>query len=381
MSPDGERPGKAAMKSVLLFRIGSIGDTLMAVPAMWAVREHFAGAIVTLLCDFHPKKRYVLASDLLRGSGLYDDVLLYPVDNSPAGRLWRPLRMARLLATLRRRRFDALAYLVPTGRPPEAVERDRRFFRLAGIEHSVGFEGDFVLRAKAPGRPLARMPHEAEMLLARLAASGIRVPSPGEWRTDLGLGETEEREVAAWLEQLPGDVRRPWVSVGPGAKKPVCVWPAERYEAVVRTLIAEFGVWPVVFGGAEDRAVGERLLEAWGCGYSAAGRLGLRATMVAMRRCRLHVGNDTGTLHMAAAVGVPCVAISPSRCEPGLWDPYGEMHRVLRTPIDCEGCYLVECIERRMECILSITVEAALDACRSVLRATRADPASRAVPG
>ena len=48
------------------------------MPSLWAIREHFAAARLTMLCDHHPRKSYVLAPDLLRGSGIVDDFMLYP---------------------------------------------------------------------------------------------------------------------------------------------------------------------------------------------------------------------------------------------------------------------------------------------------------------
>ena len=55
-------------------------------------------------------------------------------------------------------------------------------------------------------------------------------------------------------------------------------WPLDRFIEVGQTLIERFDIWPIVFGGAEDSADGQRLLEAWGRGYNAAGQLSLRAT-------------------------------------------------------------------------------------------------------
>ena len=86
-----------------------------------------------------------------------------------------------------------------------------------------------------------------------------------------------------------------------------------------------------------------------------------------MKRCWLFVGNDTGTMHMAAAVDLPCVAIFLSRERPGLWYPQGSNHKVFRSTIDCEGCGLVECLERGNECINRITIEEVLSACREIL--------------
>ena len=145
-------------------------------------------------------------------------------------------------------------------------------------------------------------------------------------------------------------------------------WPLERYDEVVRDLIASFDIWPVVFGGPEDREIGEGLIERWGRGYNAAGALGVREAGLALKRCLLYLGNDTGTMHLAAAAGVRCVAIFSSRERPGLWYPAGSDNRVFRSEIDCEGCGLKVCITRDIECLRQIDSQHVSNAAAEILR-------------
>ncbi len=356
--------------SILVFRIGSLGDTLVSLPSFWAIRENFPGAKITLLCDKQVGRKYVLAADVLRGSGTVDDFLIYPAKD---GRLSQLTAMIGLMWKLRRRRFRILIYLAPSLRDPQQIERDRRFFRLAGIRRLIGMGGFQPRLKRAPDHSLATLSYEADLLLRRLASDGLRVPPPGHGRMDLGIGQVEQEEVDRWLARLPSSEGRNWIAVAPGSKMPAKIWPVERYAQVVKQLIEAYDVWPVVVGGTEDREVGNQLLATWGRGYIAAGELGLRASAAAISRCRLYVGNDTVAMHLATAVGVPCVAIFSSRAQPGLWYPYGTGHHVFRTPIDCEGCELQICIERQMECIRRIGIDEVVQACAHTLAQPRAD--------
>ena len=378
-------------KRILVFRIGQLGDTIVSLPAMWAVRRNFPGVHLALLCDRHPGKKYVLASDLLRGAGIFDEFMSYPV--ADAGEILKGGRMAVLLTAIRSKRFDTLVYLAPTNRKPEQIARDRRFFRLAGIRNFIGMQGFETLEPKQLGQPMSEVPGESELLLRRLAASGLTIGLPAAadqisasssrrslvakadqpfslsaFSFDLGLGREDEAPVSRWLAGLPPDGGRVWVAVGPGSKMPAKRWPLDRFRKVIGDLIEEFDIWPVVFGGPEDRVIGEWLLDRWRRGYNAAGSLGLRPSLAAIKRCEMFFGNDTGTMHMAAAVSVPCVAIFSSRERPGLWFPQGEGHRVFRSQIECEGCGLVECIERQNECLKRIAVTEVLEACGEILR-------------
>ena len=173
--------------------------------------------------------------------------------------------------------------------------------------------------------------------------------------------------MAQWLATQSPDQGRPWFGVAAGSKMPSKRWPKERFREVVKQLITEYRVWPIVFGGKEDAALGKELLSAWGCGYNAAGALSIRGSAAALRFCQALVTNDTGTMHLGAAMHVPCVAIFSSRARPGLWNPLGRGHQVLRSDIECAGCELVECLERKNECLSRITVEEVLAKCRSVL--------------
>jgi ADP-heptose:LPS heptosyltransferase len=354
----------SAPRRILVFRIGQLGDTIIALPAMQAVRNHFPDARMTLLCDRHPGKSFVLASDLLGRCGLFDEFLSYPVHEDQ--NLTRPWSMAPLLAAIRRRKFDTMVYLAPSVRSPAQINRDRKFFQLAGIKKFIGMSGFAEQPRKIPGKPLPRLASEADQLLDRLRADGIPVSPPGQARADFGLDISEEMEVAAWLARLPADHGRPWIGVGPGSKMPAKRWPKERFREVVADLINKHAVWPVIFGGSEDEELGNRLLSTWGCGYNAAGKLSLRGAAAALKHCALLLTNDTGTMHLGAAVAVPCIAVFSSRAATGIWEPLGGGHRILRSDIECEGCELFECVERKMECLQRITTGQVLQECESV---------------
>jgi len=357
-----------SLKRILIYHIGSLGDTLVSVPALHVIRERFRDAHLTLLSDSQVGKDYVRPQEILEGSGLVDNYLSYPVDKSRAGKFLRSLKMMHLLMALRTRRFDALIYLIRTkGREPR-VSRDIRFFRLAGIKKFIGTEGFVAFPKKISGHHLLPVPQVGDQYLIRLAASGMAAPPAGKGSTDLNIGKSEEAAVKEWLAKLPHDGGRRWIGIGPGSKMPAKIWSIERYEDIGDQLISRFDVWPIIFGGQEDRQVGMELVARWGRGYVAAGALNVRQSIAALRNCVLFVGNDTGTMHMAASANVRCVGIFTSRDYPGHWYPYGKVHTVLRTPVECEGCMLERCVENKMKCIMSISVDHVYDACEKILR-------------
>ncbi len=350
---------------ILVYRIGQLGDTIVALPAMWSIRKEFPNAHMALLSDSHPKSGYVSATDLLDGAGIFDEYIGYPVKTG----LRQTIEGWRLIRQLQKRRFDTLAYLAPSNRSPRQIARDRWFFKTAGIHNFLGMDEFPELPSKRPGVSLPNSDREVDLLLKRLSASKIGTTTESQ-SFKLNLGTREQNSVTEWLSrQTQTDDGRIWLAIGPGSKMPAKRWPLERFEAVVTELINEFDVWPVVFGGPEDFSTAEKLIKSWSRGYNAAGALGVRSAALALKRCVLYLGNDTGTMHMAAAVGVPCVAIFSARERPGMWYPHGNNNRVFRSRIDCEGCGLSVCVERKNECLRMIGAANVVQSCREVLGA------------
>lgn len=355
---------------LLVFRTGHLGDMIVSLPALWAIRKQWPSAHLTLLSDVHPGSSVVLGSEIFRGAALFDAFVHYDAPTAGA-RGWRTaVERVRLLMRLRGGGYGTLFYLAPSIRTREQVERDRRFFKAAGVQTIYGID-HFPPVPYGSKAPLPAAGHEADLLLARLRADGLDVPAPGQGSLELGLGAAELQAVEQWLATLPGDGGRRWIGIGPASKMPSKRWPLERFRDVVARLIARHDVWPVIFGGPEERATVAPLLAAWGRGFNAAGALGLRAAAFALKRCALFLGNDSGAMHLAAAGGVPCVAVFSSRDWPGAWYPYGVEQRVFRSAIDCEGCYLEECLERRNECLDRISADEVQAACEGLLQERR----------
>ncbi len=363
------------IRRILIFRIGELGDTLIAVPCLWAVRRAFPTAWLALLANFDPGANYVDARQVLPRRGLIDEWLSYNTADYES----KLADLGGLLLQLRRLRFDTLVYLAPRNRKPAEVRRDLLFFRLAGIKNVIGASAIKGLPPRFNGGPLPSTAHEVEHLLARLAADGLETPSSKHAQIDLALTADEYKVADSWWRRhVPDDPEAPIVvAFAPASKWQSKVWPEDRFVDVGRRLIREFDVHPIVFGGGEDKAIGDRLLACWKKGANAAGTLAVRPAAAALARCALYVGNDTGTMHLAAAVGTPCVVTMSAQDWPGRWEPYGSGHTVLRRSVQCEGCMLRVCTTERLRCLTEISVDEVFEACCATLQTqqTRRDRA------
>lgn len=375
VAPRRRDGGKADVaRRVLVFHVGSLGDTLVALPSFWAVRDAYPTARRVLLTKRAARHGIPVGREIVDGSGLFDDYLYFEGDHHAYGsnlpRLKKWQGAWRLIGELRAGRFDLAVYLAPSQRDTVQVRRDLLFFRLAGIDRVIGAQ---TLPRPRPGVAL----REAERVLARLNGSALVVPPLQYARRDLALGAADRQAIDRWLG---AQVQRTscsgaWVAFAPGTNLQSKQWPTERFAAVGEALIRRFDILPVVVGGAEDRALAQTLLRAWGRGVNAAGALPVRLSAALLERCSLFIGNDTGTMHLAAACDVPCVALFSARDEPGKWEPMGAYHKVLRKPVPCAGCMLVRCDARDRLCMRLIEVDEVIAAAEDCLRMPNALPA------
>src|SRR5262249_38184305 len=170
-------------------------------------------------------------------------------------------------------------------------------------------------------------------------------------------------------------INRPRLKVGrcPGAEYgPAKRWFPERFAEAAEKISAQSPVQWVLLGTKRDAAIGHQIASA--LGHHCVNRLGqttLDELIDELRECRLLVTNDTGTMHLAALLGMPVVAIFGST-EPRLTRPLGDGHIILRHHVECSPCFLRECpIDFR--CMKAVTVQEMADAVLSMLHQQSAE--------
>ena len=347
-------------RTVLVFRVGQLGDTLIALPAVAAIRDRHPGDRLVLLTEqCADQLQRVSAWEVLGATGLIDQVLYYQLISSG----WRQMMVAwKLLAQLRSLNPDVIYNLAPE-RSPAQIRRDRLFFsRLVGAASYYG-GASLPKHGKGSGGVLPHIDPEWKRLLKIV---GVAADS---CFYRLTVPQDATRCVTQHLMrcELQNSVRV--LAIGPGSKMQAKRWPVERFDEVGRRLLREDrGLHLVVLGGCEDAVLGDALCRAWGeRSHNFAGVFSVYESAALLERCCGYLGNDTGTMHLAAMVGTPCVGLFSARDYPGQWEPYGQGHTVLRHETDCAGCMLEVCHERDNECLQRISVDEVFGAVRQLL--------------
>jgi heptosyltransferase-3 len=305
--------------TVIIYRLGSLGDTIVALPCFHAIKAAFPTHRRVVLTNFPVSSKAAPLQEILQPGGFIDDVIAYHVG------VRRLAELARIRRELKASGADTLIFL-GGGRGLWRVYRDCLFFRLCGFKHIIGAPWTPDLEY-ARLRADEREEPEAERLARCLSTLGpIDLDDPAVW--DLNLSQAELQEAERFLGGL---APKPFIAINTGGKIADKDWGEENWFALLQSLTAALpGVGLVSIGAAEDEARADRLRQAWqGPILSGCGRLSARQSAAVLAKACLFVGHDSGPLHLASAVATPTVSLFGSLNRPGRWHPYGRGHVVL----------------------------------------------------
>jgi lipopolysaccharide heptosyltransferase II len=346
----------AEARNILCVRLDSMGDVLMTTPAIRALKESRPGRRVTLLTSTSGAEAGALVPEV-------DETLVYdaPWMKAPGPRPDSDIDRC-IAGRLRQRGFDAaVVFTVYTQNPlPAAL-----LCHLADIPLRLAYcrENPYrLLTDWAPEEePQRLIRHEVRRALDLVATIGDSTEDP---RLSLQVPHQAYSRVDQLLYEARLDLRRPLIVIHPGATAASRRYPAERFGEVAQCLSADC---QVVFTGQDsERELVEVARLMGGDGpVSLAGMLDTAALAALISRASLLISNNTGPVHIAAAVGTPVVDIyaltNPQHT------PWGVSSRVLTHDVPCRFCYKSVCPEGHHACLRSITPTAVVDAARELL--------------
>jgi len=269
---------------ILVIKLGALGDFVLAFAAFAAIRKHHDQPITLLTTPTF--------ATLAQRSPWFDEVL---AGGRPAW--WNLAEVMRLAKNLRG--FDMVYDL-------QTSTRSSLYFQLAGRPRWSGVARGCALPQVNPGR---NDMHTLERQRDQLAAAGVPAARP-----DLG-----------WLRRDP-PVRLPEAFAvlvpGAAAHRPRKRWPVQKFAVLAQRLAAR-GLVPVVLGAGGEKHLAETIRAACPQAIDMTGQTDLIAVAAISARARLAVGNDTGPMHLAAAMGCPCLVLFSGDSDPALTAPRG----------------------------------------------------------
>jgi heptosyltransferase-2 len=315
--------------SHLLIRAANwVGDAVMSLPALRAVRGRFPKSRIAI------QARPWVADIYAREP--FDEVILY--DAARGARDW--MGKWRAASDLRRRRFDCALLL------PNSFDAALVVF-LAGIPRRVGYARDgrglLLTAGVAPPRKGEIPRHESFYYLELLRRAGWLERLPAEQPVIRLEGANAARE--AGLERFTSSgMGARVIGVSPGAAYGTAKqWMPERFAEAASTVAERLDARVAIFGSAGEHALCETVAERIGSrARNFAGRTSLSEFIELAAACLAFLTNDSGSMHIASALGVPTVAVfgATDHIATG---PTGPLARVIREPVDCAPCLLREC--------------------------------------
>jgi lipopolysaccharide heptosyltransferase II len=358
---DPEQRDWSRAEHVLCVRLDALGDLLMTTPALRALKESRPGRRLTLLTSPSGAEAAALLPDV-------DEVLVYgaPWMKATAPRA-DPRPDFAMIDRLRRGSFDAAAiFTVYSQNPlPSAL-----LCYLAGIPLRLSHcrENPYQLLTHwVPDlEPDRLVRHEVRRQLDLVAAVGCRADDD---RMAIRIPEGAAGRVHDRLCAIGLDPSRPWVLIHPGATAPSRRYPPEGF-AEVATRLARDGEQVVFTGDASEVDLIEGIRDAMPApSLSLAGRLALGELAALVALAPLLIANNTGPVHVAAAVGTPVVDLyaltNPQHT------PWAVPNRVLNHDVPCKYCYKSVCPEGHHHCLRLVTPEAVVRAARGLIAEVR----------
>lgn len=316
-------------RNILVFRTGSIGDSICAMPAISSLRDHFQDARIELLTNAGKGRRNLVSIEALLEPGICDHIINY-----------EELSLKSLILLLRKNRYDLIIHLTQYDTSLARLVRDMAFFRIiGGVRSGFGWQYSGITLFKRTQEKYLRHTAERDRLLQVLRKSGIPAVSDNRYLFHITHDDRMKIKQLVGALNLSG---RPVLGIVPGAKREQNRWPLASFETIVRHFSREFDIF--LIGGPDDISLAQPLLNIPNT-YSFCGLLSPVQSGLLMKYCRLVLSNDTGPMHLAYAFGTPVIALFSNRDFPQRWfPPENGGNAVLRSSdVSCSICFSETC--------------------------------------
>ena len=331
-----------------------IGDAIMTTPAVRTIRENYPKAEITLLA-------LPWVSDVFAAGPRVDRIFHYEKTGCHKGLKGK----WKLASELRAEKFDAVILL------QNAFEA-ALITTLAGIPARGGYTTDgrgLLLTHGIKKHPEIGLKHQVHYYLDMLVGLGL---TPGSDQLELFLDPNAVGFVVSELrnaKKIHGDV--PVIGLNPGAAYgPAKRWPAEKYGELAERLCTQSGAIVLVFGTGDDREAAAAITASASDDarvVDLTGKTNLATAMAYIGQCDAFVTNDSGLMHVAAALQTPTVAIfgSTDHIATG---PYSDNAQVLRKPMECSPCMQTHCKKNNFLCMEQIQPDEVFSAVHTIIR-------------
>lgn len=327
------------IRKILLFRFGSIGDCVTAMPSIHIIKQHFAAILdIESKCS-HANKSFM--KDLLAGSyyrKIYDENFLEK----------------KYIEAVKKENYDCFIFLSGVKFSFLSIIRRMIWAKRVGFKYFIGFESSYIPFYRQIQDKYFIFPNEVDRLKQLL--SDYKITSPQNNKNIYGLNIKENnRQYVDYLinEEEIYDASNPNIAIVIGASKRFKEWDINKFQMLISKLkLMKFNI--LLIGESADVAKAQQLK----LGINLCGKLSLMQSAAILEKCVLTVSNDTGPMHLSYAVQTPVVAIFSNWDFKYLWyPPNNNFNTVIRAKnIPCTVC-LTKICDKNYRCMDVISVK------------------------
>ena len=264
--------------------------------------------------------------------------------------------------TIRNAKYDLIVYLPSNLWKTFTIFRDMIFFFLAGIKYGVGFRvyEDYHFYFKYDILPKNEIERLFDLLKPLEIENGNKLPQ-------FAISNENIKFVQNLLSRHKISENQVKIGIMPGGKYPARLWPRRCFAELINKINENFSVKIILLGSDSEKKIAEEIknqikkkpLDTSGC-------LTIHQSGALIKQCHLLITNDSGPMHIAAAVRTPTVSIFSAVDIPFLWYPAGNNHKIFYNKVDCSPCFQKECDNHI--CMEGISVESVYNAVKEQLR-------------
>lgn len=338
---------KTNFKRIVIYTVGIVGDNAVMLPAVAALRRRYPEADITIIANGQSDGKGALG--VFEYSPWKDNLII--LDDHPVQ--WQNLKFVMDKSKYEKVKCDLFVNLSPFGNKGwiGAVLREMIFAKKIEAECAIGFRLYNLARRGKLTRayPLlaTNEPRRSRDVLSELGISPVE-------NEDLFSHNSKALESVIKKLEMHGVMVNNFFVINPGGKISYQCWRAARYGRLAQWLINNYEASVVITGVASENEIAEEVVETSGKrAVNLAGRTTLHELFELLRLSRGCVTNDTGTMHIAAMIGIPTVALFAQKQSPVHWLPLGKNVISLFSPISCGYCYNNQC--KTLACLDSIS--------------------------
>jgi len=343
---------------------GTIGDSLILVPMLRMLELKFPNCLIEIVSFTNDKS--ISAKSVIGAS--FPEFSFSTIKNSEGQNSFRRLcAWLKLIKRIKSHRLNSLVYAFR----PENEHASKRakwhklIINMLTSSKAYGFKVDSW---PVSNRNDSQRNNLISKLLFERTAKALGVENSfSDFDHKIKISRHSLAAASDWLDSQFHTKTKRYYCLCTSGKTQAQHWPLPRYLKIVGELYKLHKLEPMFIGAPNEVSLHDRLIKQLGFGYSAAG-LSIEESSAVLQGAEFYLGNDTGPMHLAAALGLRCVVVQSARNIVGSWDPLGEGHIVHQSTPDCAGCGAAKCLLQEQLCLTSIAADQVLLSCLTLIQ-------------